>query len=101
MRRPGSSVSIVCGYGLDDWAIEVRSPAEATGFFLKPLCPDLLWGPPSLLYKWYRRVLSPRAFRSVTLTTHLHLLTRSRRMSRSYTTTPPPQTLPSRVVGQL
>jgi hypothetical protein len=25
----GSSVSIVSGYGLDDWAIEVRSPAEA------------------------------------------------------------------------
>jgi hypothetical protein len=25
----GISVSIVSGYGLDDWAIEVRSPAEA------------------------------------------------------------------------
>jgi hypothetical protein len=30
----GSSVSIVSGYGLDDLAIEVRSPAEAKGFFL-------------------------------------------------------------------
>jgi hypothetical protein len=30
----GSSVGIVCGYGLDDRAIEVRSPAEAKGFFL-------------------------------------------------------------------
>jgi hypothetical protein len=29
-----SSVSIVSGYGLDDWAIEVRSPAEAKGFVL-------------------------------------------------------------------
>jgi hypothetical protein len=28
----GSSVSIVSGYGLDDQAIEVRSPAEAKGF---------------------------------------------------------------------
>jgi hypothetical protein len=28
----GSSVSIVSGYGLDDWAIEVRSPAEAKDF---------------------------------------------------------------------
>jgi hypothetical protein len=28
-----SSVSIVSGYGLDDRAIEVRSPAEAKGFF--------------------------------------------------------------------
>jgi hypothetical protein len=32
--KPGSSVSIVSGYGLDDCAIEVRSPAEAKGFFL-------------------------------------------------------------------
>jgi hypothetical protein len=30
----GSSVSIVSGYRLDDQAIEVRSPAEAKGFFL-------------------------------------------------------------------
>jgi hypothetical protein len=37
--EPGSSVSIVSGYGLDDRAIEVRSPAEATEF-LKPLFPD-------------------------------------------------------------
>jgi hypothetical protein len=29
----GSSVSIVSDYGLDDRAIEVRSPAEAKGFF--------------------------------------------------------------------
>jgi hypothetical protein len=33
-REPGSSVSVVSGYGLDDRAIEVRSPAEAKGFFL-------------------------------------------------------------------
>jgi hypothetical protein len=32
--EPGSSVSIVSGYGLDDRAIEVRSPAEVKGFFL-------------------------------------------------------------------
>jgi hypothetical protein len=30
----GSSVSIVFDYGLDDRAVEVRSPAEAKGFFL-------------------------------------------------------------------
>jgi hypothetical protein len=29
MREPGSSVSIVSDYGLDDRVIEVRSPAEA------------------------------------------------------------------------
>jgi hypothetical protein len=28
----GSSVSIVSGYGLDNWAIDVRSPAEAREF---------------------------------------------------------------------
>jgi hypothetical protein len=27
--EPGSSVGIVSGYGLDDRALEVRSPAEA------------------------------------------------------------------------
>jgi hypothetical protein len=32
--EPGSSVSIVPGYRLDDRAIEVRSPAEEKGFFL-------------------------------------------------------------------
>jgi hypothetical protein len=32
--EPGSSVSIVSGYGLDDLAIKVRSPVEAKGFFL-------------------------------------------------------------------
>jgi hypothetical protein len=30
--EPGSSVSIVSGYGLDDRAIEVRSPADAKDF---------------------------------------------------------------------
>jgi hypothetical protein len=32
--EPGSSDSTVSGYGLDDRTIEVRSPAEAKGFFL-------------------------------------------------------------------
>jgi hypothetical protein len=34
LSEPGSSVSIVSGYLLDDRAIKVRSPAEAKGFFL-------------------------------------------------------------------
>jgi hypothetical protein len=49
ISEPGSSVSIVSEYWLDDRPIEVRSSAEAKGFFLHPLCPDRLWGPPSLL----------------------------------------------------
>jgi hypothetical protein len=32
VSEPGSSGSIVSGYGLDDRAIEVRSPAEAKDF---------------------------------------------------------------------
>jgi hypothetical protein len=32
--EPGSSVSIVSDYGLDDRAIELQCPAEAKGFFL-------------------------------------------------------------------
>jgi hypothetical protein len=34
LHEPGGSVSTVSGYRLDDWAINVRSPAEAKGFFL-------------------------------------------------------------------
>jgi hypothetical protein len=33
----------VSGYGLDDQAIEVRSPAEPKVFFLQPLCPDCVF----------------------------------------------------------
>jgi hypothetical protein len=29
-------------------------PGRSKGFFLQPLCPDQLWGPPSLLYNGYR-----------------------------------------------
>jgi hypothetical protein len=32
--EPGSSASIVSGYGLENRAIEIRSPAEANGYFL-------------------------------------------------------------------
>jgi hypothetical protein len=38
--EPGSSDSIVSGYGLEDRAIEVQSPEEEKRFFLQPLCPD-------------------------------------------------------------
>jgi hypothetical protein len=79
----GSSVSIVSGYGLGDLATEVRPSVQAKGFFLWPLCPARLWGPPSLLYKGYQGP-SPelKRGRGVTLTTHPHLVPRSR-MSRS------------------
>jgi hypothetical protein len=76
-----SPVSIVSGYGLDNRGIGVQSPAKAKGFFLEPLCPDRFWGPPSLLSNGYRvGVLSPglKHSQGVTLTTHLHLVPRSR-----------------------
>jgi hypothetical protein len=85
----GISGSIVSGYGLDDRAIEVRSPAEARGFFLYPLYPDRLWGPPSLLSNGYWGSFpGVKRGRSVTLTTHLYLVPRSW-MSRSCTSSPP------------
>jgi hypothetical protein len=34
--EPGSSVNIVSGYGLNNRAIEVLSPAETKEFFLQP-----------------------------------------------------------------
>jgi hypothetical protein len=49
--EPGSSGSIVSGYGLDDRAIGFRSPAETKDFSSD--CPDRLWGPPNHLYNGY------------------------------------------------
>jgi hypothetical protein len=50
--RRGGSVSIVSECGQ---AIEVRSPAKAKRIFSSGLlCPDWLWGPPSLMYNGYR-----------------------------------------------
>jgi hypothetical protein len=75
----GNSDSIVSGYGLDDRAIEVRSPAEAKRIFpLASLCrPDL--GPTQPPVQWVPVVISPgvKRGRGVTLTTHPHLVPRS------------------------
>jgi hypothetical protein len=85
----GSSISIVSGYGLDDQAIEVGSPAEAKGFFpvasvsrpcLRPTQPPVQWVPGVLC-------LGIKRGRGVTLTTHPHPVPRSR-MCRSYISSP-------------
>jgi hypothetical protein len=84
MWKPGSSVSIVSGYGLDDRAIEVRSPAEAKDFFSR-LCVQTGSGAHPASCTMGTGVLSPgvKRGRGVTLTTHPHLEPRSR-MSTSY-----------------
>jgi hypothetical protein len=67
---------------------DFRSPAEAKGFFLQPLCPARRPTQPPV--QWVPWVLSPgvKRGRGVTLTTHRHLVLGSR-MSRSYTSFPP------------
>jgi hypothetical protein len=79
----------VSNYGLEHWAIEVRSPAKAKNFPLVSASRPVL-GPTDIPVQWVPCVLSSeiKRGRSVTLTTHLHLVMRSR-MSRSYTSSPP------------
>jgi hypothetical protein len=52
-RKTKHSETFSSRHGLDDRAIEVRSPAGANNFS-SSLCPDRLWGPPSLLYNGHR-----------------------------------------------
>jgi hypothetical protein len=67
----GSSDSIVSDYGLDDRAIEVRSPAEARGFPLTSGSGPAL-GSTQAPVQLVPGVISPgvKRGRSVTLTTH-------------------------------
>jgi hypothetical protein len=50
--EPGSSDSIVTGYGLEDRAIKVRSPAEAKGFFLLASVSSPALGPTQPPVQW-------------------------------------------------
>jgi hypothetical protein len=47
-----SIVSIVTGYGLDDWGVEVRAPVGSR-IFSSPSRPDWLWDPHILLSNGY------------------------------------------------
>jgi hypothetical protein len=89
MCEPGSSVSIVSGYGLDDRTIEVRSRAEAKDFPLVSVSRPAL-GPTQPSVRWVLGVLSPglKRGRGVTLTTHPYPVPWSG-MSRSYISSPP------------
>jgi hypothetical protein len=84
MEEPGSSVSIVSDYGLDDRAIEVQSPAEAKDFFTN-LCVQTSSGdhPASCTMGNGGHFPGAKRVRGVTLTTHPHLVPRSR-MSWNY-----------------
>jgi hypothetical protein len=84
----GSSVSIVPDYGLDDRAIEVRSPAEA-GYFTSNLCVQTGSGAHPASCPMGTGIFSSgvKRDRGVTLTTHPRLVPRSL-MSRSYTSFP-------------
>jgi hypothetical protein len=85
--EPGSSVSIVSGYGLDDQAIEVRSPAEARDFFSN-ICDQTGAGahPASCTMSTGSPLPGAKA-------RHPHLVPRSR-MSRIYRLHPLPPTPP-------
>jgi hypothetical protein len=75
----------VSGYGLEDRAIEVRYPAEAKDFF-SSLCVQTGSETHPASCTMSTGGFSPgvKHGRGVTLTTHPHLVPRSR-MSRSYT----------------
>jgi hypothetical protein len=82
----GSSISIVSDYRLDD---RVRSPAEAKDLS-SSLCVQTSSGahPASYPMGTGGPFLGVKRGPGVTLTTHLHLVPRSR-MSRSYKSSPP------------
>jgi hypothetical protein len=81
--------SIVSGYGLDDQAIDVRSPAEAKDFS-SSLCVQTSSGAHPASCTMGTGVLTPgvKGGQAVTLTIHPHLVSKSR-MSRSSTSSPP------------
>ena len=66
---PGSVVGIATGYGLDGPGIESRWGGE-----IFRTCPDRPWGPPSLLYNWYRVFSRGKERLGLTLNPHPHLV---------------------------
>jgi hypothetical protein len=79
-----SSVSVVSGYGLDDRAMEFRSPAEVKGFSCS-LC--VYTGSGAHPAPCTMGTGGPFPGAKARLITHPHLVPRSR-MSRSYTFSP-------------
>jgi hypothetical protein len=94
--EPGSSVSIVSGYRLDDRAID---PRQRQRIFPLASVSKPAQGPTQPPVQWVPGVLSPgvKCGRGVTLTTHPHLVPRSRVVGAI---PPPPQAPSWRAVGQ-
>jgi hypothetical protein len=83
-----SSVSIALGYGLDDRSSRIRFLAGAGRIFLFTTAPGTALGPTQPPIQWVPRALSLGVMRRhVKLTTHLHLVPRSKN-AWSYTSTP-------------
>jgi hypothetical protein len=82
-HKPGSSVSIVCNYGLEDRANGIRSPAQARDFFSSLFGQNGSGAHPASC-PMGTGVLSPavKRGRGVTLTIQHYLVPRAR-MSRS------------------
>jgi hypothetical protein len=62
-----------CGLGDRD-----SIPGRGKRFSSIPKSPERLWGPHSLLFNEYRRLFPGENGRGVKLTTHLHIMPRSR-----------------------
>jgi hypothetical protein len=54
------------------------SPGRGWEFFSSPPRPDLFWGPPRILFNGYQSLSLEVNGRGLKLTTHLHLVPRSR-----------------------
>jgi hypothetical protein len=91
--EPGSSVGAVSDYGLDDRAIGVPSPAEAKDFFSNLFVQTGSGAHPASCTTGTGGAFpGTKRGRGVTLTTHRHLVLRSR-MSRSCTSSPSSATM--------
>jgi hypothetical protein len=99
VSRVAQSVQcLATGWPTGRWRFDLRQRRKD---FSSSLCVQTALGPTQPPVQRVPGVLSPglKRGRGVTLTTHPHLVPRSR-MSRSYTSSPP-QASPWRVAGQL
>jgi len=77
IKSRDSSPGIALGYGLDDRGSQ--PPPGGWEFFSSPSRPKRFWGPPRLLSNGYQGLFTRGwSGRGAKLTTHLHLLPRSK-----------------------